>query len=169
MPDEETEQQDQSVEQVATDDEAREHLGDKGKQALDRMKAERDQAIRQAKANADAAKRLAEIEDANKSEAQRQADQLTAARQELAQARAEGLRLRVAAKFGIGEEDADLFLTGSDEESLTRQAERLRARDVERQTAEVERAKNGPLVPREGHGVNTNDKDTEALSVLGFG
>jgi hypothetical protein len=44
-------------------------------------------------------------------------------------ARAEALRLRVASKFGIGDEDADLFLTGSDEETLTKQAERLAARE----------------------------------------
>lgn len=42
-------------------------------------------------------------------------------------ARAEALRWRVAAKHGISDEDAEMFLTGSDEESLTRQAERLAA------------------------------------------
>lgn len=146
------------------------NLGDKGKQALDRMKAERDEAKREAKANAAAAARLKEIEDASKSEAQRATERLAAMEKELAAARVDGLRLRVAAKHGISEEDADLFLTGSDEESLTRQAERLQARDADRRTAEDERAKNGLRVSREGHGVSTHDdKDSSALSVLGFG
>jgi membrane protein involved in colicin uptake len=97
----------------------------------------------EAKANAEAAKRLAEIEEANKTEAQRTADRLAAAEQEAADARREALKFKIASKFQIGDEDADLFLTGSDEESLTRQAERLTAR-------EGERKKNGNHVPREG-------------------
>lgn len=42
-------------------------------------------------------------------------------------ARQEALRWRIAAKHGISDEDAELFLTGSDEEALTRQAERFTA------------------------------------------
>ncbi len=36
------------------------------------------------------------------------------------------MRWRIAAKHGISDEDAELFLTGSDEETLARQAERFK-------------------------------------------
>lgn len=97
----------------------------------------------EAKANADAAKRLAEIEEASKTEAQKQADRLAAAEAEAQQARAEALRFKVAAKFQVSDEDAELFLTGTDEATLTKQAQRLTERDTERK-------KHGNHVPREG-------------------
>lgn len=102
----------------------------------------RDQEKR-AKENAEAAKRLAEIEEANKTEAQKNADRLAAAEKDAADARREALKFKIASKFQIGDEDADLFLTGDDEESLTKQAERLTAR-------EGERKKTGNVVPKEG-------------------
>lgn len=37
----------------------------------------------------------------------------------------EALRWRIAAKHGISDEDAELFLTGNDEDTLTKQAERF--------------------------------------------
>lgn len=97
----------------------------------------------QAKANADAAKRLAEIEESQKSEAEKAADRIRQLEAETEAARREALRFKVATKHGIGDEDADLFLTGSDEETLTKQAERLAAR-MDGQM------KNGNHVPREG-------------------
>lgn len=80
---------------------------------------------KRAKANADAAARLAEIEEAQKTEAQKLAEARDAALSEAQAAKAEAMRLRIATKFGISEDDADTFLTGSDEETLTKQAERL--------------------------------------------
>lgn len=97
----------------------------------------------EAKANAEAAKRLAEIEEANKTEAQKSADALAAAQRDAEAARAEALRYKVASKFQVNDEDADLFLTGTDEETLTRQAQRLTGLNEERK-------KNGNTVPREG-------------------
>lgn len=82
----------------------------------------------EAKANADAARKLAEIEDANKTEQQKLAERLQAAESAAQQAQAEALRFKIATKFGVSDEDADLFLTGTDEETLTKQAERLAAR-----------------------------------------
>lgn len=73
-------------------------------------------------------KKLQEIEDAKLSEldrAKKEADQL---RKDLENARIESLRSRIAVKHGIPAEDAELFLTASDEERLTKQAERLAAR-----------------------------------------
>lgn len=107
-----------------------------------------------AKANKAAADRLAEIEEASKSEAQRAAERLAAAEKEAATARQEALRLRIAARFQIGDDDADLFLTGSDEETLTRQAERLAGRAAERK-------KQGNSAPREGDNPKSGDSRTD--------
>lgn len=122
----------------------------------------------------DKAKRLDQIEEANKTELQRQADRLAASEKSKAEAQREALRLRVATRHGVTEEDMDLFLTGDDEDTLTRQAERLATREADRQQAEAdaeaERLRNGTHVPGEGHGVTKHtDTDAEALRTLGFG
>lgn len=110
-----------------------------------------------AKANADAAKRLAEIEESQKTEAQKTADRLAAAEKDAANARSEALRLRIASRFQIGDEDADLFLTGADEATLTKQAERLTAR-------ETERKKQGNHVSREGTQTSAATSDERELA-----
>lgn len=83
----------------------------------------------EAKANADAAKKLAEIEESTKTEQQKLEERLAEAQQAADQARAEALRFKIASKFGVSDEDAELFLTGTDEDTLTKQAERLAARN----------------------------------------
>jgi hypothetical protein len=65
------------------------------------------------------------LEEAQKTEAQKLSEKLAKANEEAAAARAEALRFRIASKHQISDEDAETFLTGSDEETLTRQAERL--------------------------------------------
>jgi hypothetical protein len=60
----------------------------------------------------------------------------------------------VQAKHGIDDEDADLFLTGSDEATLTRQAERLAGRSDERK-------KQGNHAPREGANTSTSKSGDE--------
>lgn len=97
----------------------------------------------EAKANAEAAKKLADLEESQKSEVQKAADAKAQAEKDRDDARAEALRLRIATKHGISDEDADLFLTGTDEDTLTRQAERLAGR-------ESERKKQGNVAPKEG-------------------
>lgn len=75
------------------------------------------------------AARLDEIDEAAKSEAEKSADALAKAQAEAAQATAELLRYRAASAHGITDaEDIELFLTGSDEETLERQAKALAAR-----------------------------------------
>jgi len=72
-------------------------------------------------------------------------------------AEAEALRARVAAEFGVSTKkgpngepsDADLFLTGSDEATLTAQAGRLAGR-------EAERKKQGNFAPKEGTSPSTS-------------
>lgn len=117
---------------------------------------------RRAKENADARKRLDELEAKNKSEVEKATDARTAAEAERDAARAEALRLRVAAKHGISETDADLFLTGTDEDTLTAQAQRLVALDSERK-------KNGNYVPREGTQPTTADSDERQVARSLFG
>ena len=90
---------------------------------------------KRAKANASAADRLAELEESQKSETQKLADAKAKAEQDAAAAKADALRWRIAAKHGISDEDAELFLTGGDEETLSAQAERLSQRTSERQKA----------------------------------
>ena len=65
----------------------------------------------------------------------------------MAKSRADALRLRIAAKHGISDDDADLFLTGTDEDTLTRQAQRLADREAARKKA-------GNVAPREGTTTN---------------
>lgn len=66
------------------------------------------------------------FEDAQKSEAERLADEVQRAKSEAATAKAESLRLRVAAETGL---PADLheFLSGDDEEQVRAQAQKLLA------------------------------------------
>jgi hypothetical protein len=116
---------------------------------------------KRAKDNATAAQRLAEIEDAQKSETQRSSERIQALEQEVAAARRDALRFKVASKYGIGDEDADLFLTGTDEDTLTRQAERLAAR------ADAQK-KQGPFVPREGTTNPTVDSDGREVARVLF-
>lgn len=117
---------------------------------------------KRAKANADAAKRLADIEEAQKSEAEKAADRLRQIEAERDEARRDALRFKVASKFGIVDEDADLFLTGSDEETLTKQAERLAKHSSDRK-------KNGNVVPREGSTSTAVPDDERATARALFG
>lgn len=107
---------------------------------------------KRAKENSSAAARLAELEESQKSEAQKLADAKTAAEQAAAEAKADALRWRIAAKHGITDDDAELFLTGSDEGTLTKQAERLTERISDRK-------KTGNVVPKEGTTTTTGKDD----------
>lgn len=98
---------------------------------VDKLRKEAAKYRTEAKANAEAAKKLTEIEEASKSEQQKLAERLAEAEKAAQQAQAEALRFKVATRFGVSDEDADLFLTGTDEETLTKQAERLASRNEE--------------------------------------
>lgn len=95
-------------------------------------------------------------------------DRLADLEKRYAASEAATLRLRVAGAYGISTKpgkdgepsDADLFLTGTDEVTLTAQAERLAAR-------EEERKKNQPYVSREGGNPRPKpDSTKEFLSAL---
>lgn len=109
-------------------------------------------------------------------------DRLAELESRYAQAEANTLRLRVAGNFGISTKrgddgepsDADLFLTGTDEETLTAQAKRLSDRAAEKAQAEADRKKKNPIVSKEGTstktGTTTEEDDREfARSFFGRG
>lgn len=108
------------------------------------------------------AARLDEIEQASKSDLEKAADRAAKAEAALQAAQAESLRWKVAAKFGITDEDADLFLTGTDEATLTKQAERLSGRGQDRK-------KQGNRVPKEGANPTpvANDERTAVRELFG--
>lgn len=74
--------------------------------------------------------------------------------QKHAAAEARALRSDIAAKFGLSAEDRDLFLTGSDEATLTAQAQRLAQR-------EADRKKNGNVARSEGGVTTTEGKNQD--------
>lgn len=77
---------------------------------------------------------------------------------------AETARLRsdVAAAHGISAEDRDLFLTGTDKDTLTKQAERLAGKASERK-------KNSNLAPREGTNPQPADDEMRDFTRKLFG
>lgn len=79
-----------------------------------------------------------------------------------AEAEARALRADIASKHGITAEDRDLFLTGSDEETLTTQAKRLAER-------ESERKKRNNHVPNEGSNPRPAEDERRQLANSLFG
>lgn len=104
------------------DDDADSQLGEGGKKALDAERAARKAAEKSA---ADLKAQLDKINQANESAVERAQREANEARAAADKATADALRFRVASKHGISEEDADLFLTGTDADTLERQAARL--------------------------------------------
>lgn len=100
-------------------------LGEGGEKAL---KAERERASKAEKTATALQKQLDDINAANMSEIERAQKTAADAQTELTQARADAARYRVAAANGISDEDAELFLTGTDEDTLLKQALRLKER-----------------------------------------
>lgn len=97
-------------------------LGEGGKKALETERAARKAAekkVNEFQAQLDA------INQANESAVEKAQREANEARESATKATADALRFRVAAKHGIDEDDADLFLTGTDAETLERQAVRL--------------------------------------------
>lgn len=98
------------------------------------------------------ASQLDALSEASQTETEKAAKRASKAETERDDARAEAMRLRIAVEHGISIEDADLFLTGKDEESLRAQAKRLSDR-------EADRKKNGNRVPAEGTSTRPAESD----------
>ena len=112
---------------------------------------------KRAKENAGAAKRLTEIEDSQKTEAEKTADRLAKADAEVTSVPskvADALREHLVALHEIDPDDAELFLTGSEPDLLLKQVTRLLAQKGEQSD---NRKKNGNHVPKEGNNPSSSD------------
>jgi hypothetical protein len=94
---------------------------------LEKWKALARKNEQRAKDNSEAAKRLAEIEESQKTEQQKLADAAELARKEAAETAVELAKLRAAVKHGLNDEDLELLGSGTPDEIEAR-AERLAAR-----------------------------------------
>jgi hypothetical protein len=104
------------------------------------------------------AAKLDQIEQANQTEAERAAKKVAELEAELNNTRRDSLRIKIASAHGITDaDDIDLFLTGADEETLTKQAKRLAERTADRK-------KNGNHVPREGTTPKPGDDELRSFT-----
>lgn len=128
--------------------------------------AEQKKAIRDLKARA---AKLDEIEEAQKSEAEKAAGRLAKAEQRAVEAEAKALRREIALEHSLTREDADLLDSLTDEAAMRRLAERLAA-------ANEDKRKQGNHVPNEGsagkggepHALNSNSLENALKSKLGI-
>ena len=135
-----------------------EPLGDAGLKALQAEREARkaaEDALKAAERERDAVKAKAqkwdEAEEAQKTELERAREEAAKALADAETARTEALRYRIANKHGVSEEDAETFLTASDEEGLERQAARLAEiaaakRETERHTPDPSQGARKPAV-----------------------
>jgi hypothetical protein len=107
-----------------------------------------------AKENKTAAEELTTLKASQLTDQQKVEERISQMEKRTAEAESRALRADIASKHGISAEDRDLFLTGTDEESLTAQAKRLAER-------EVERKKTGNVAPKEGEAKTTGKTDAE--------
>ena len=107
---------------------------------VERIVAKRIGDVRPMKA---AVKELAEIKESQKTEAQKSAERLAAAEKDVADARNESLRYKIAAEFKLTEKQAAALAHVSSEDGMREVAEQLAA-------SESDRKKHGNFVAREG-------------------
>lgn len=91
---------------------------------VDFWKAKAREQEGRAKANASAAQRLQEIEDAQKSAEQKAAEQAAKIARDLQEARSEALRYKAAATHKVSQDNFDLLGIGTEEE-ITSRAQRI--------------------------------------------
>lgn len=108
-------------------DDGTEALGDAGKKALDAMKAKWKDAEKQ---NSDLQQKLDAINQANETALEKAQREATEAREAATAATAQALRFQIAAEKGIAD-NIDLILTGSDEETMRKQADLWASRSTE--------------------------------------
>jgi len=122
-------------------------------ETVDFWKTKAREQEKRAKENAEAAKRLSELEDAQKSETEKAADRIAKAEAEVASLPvkvADALRTHLVALHEIDKDDAELFLTATDPELLLKQVTRLIGQSDKRKTN---------TVPREGKTPSTSGDD----------
>ena len=115
-----------------------------------------------ARANSAAATRLKELEDADKTDAQKAQDELAVAIRERDEARADHARVMAAAAHDLPVELIDDLGTGTDEE-ISERAERLSAA-INKRAQEIVAAGNGGASDNNGrNGQQTGQRPVEAL------
>lgn len=134
-----------------------EQLGEGGKKALD---AERKRANAAEKAAKAATAELQTLRNAALSDTERAKAEAEQYKTEAAQARADALRYRIATKHGISDEDAELFLTATDEDTLVKQAERLAGHA---KTQQQQDSRDALTIPGEGSGSGATPLNSNAL------
>ena len=130
-------------------------------------KAEARKWEQRAKENSAAAKRLAEIEEAQKSEAEKTAERLAKAERAAAEAEARALRRDIALEHKLSKDDAALLDAVTDEDAMRRLAERL-AQQAAEQASHI--STNGAYVPAEGKtppALNSNQLEQSLRRALG--
>lgn len=110
----------------------------------------------EAKANAEAARRLAEIEEARKIEAEKAAERLAKAERAVAEAEARALRRETALEYRLSAEDALLLDAVVDEEAMRALAKRLAQ-------GKADAARDGAYVPSEGRNTTTPALNSDQL------
>lgn len=161
---------DQIADAVATEAEGTEPQTEQETETVETLQAKLNQSKehsrtweKRAKENAAAAKRLAEFEDAQKTDAEKTADRISKAEAEAASVPekvSDALRTHLVALHGIEAEDAELYLTAQDPELLLKQVDRLVALTGKRKTQ-------GNVVPREGNtSKNVGGDEREAVRSL---
>lgn len=117
---------------------------------VEKLRKENAKYRTEAKANSEAAKRLAEIEEANKSEAEKTAERLAKAEQTAKDAEARALRREVALEHKLTKDDAALLDSITDEDAMRALAVRLGAESG---------SKKSNYVAREGTNTKTAASD----------
>lgn len=115
---------------------------------------------KRAKENAAAAKKLTELEEAQKSEAEKAQDRIAKAEAEVEAIPArvsDALRTHLVELHEISADDAELFLTATDPELLLKQVNRLVGRSKDAR-------KGGNNVPAEGRNFPTSDSNDAAFA-----
>jgi hypothetical protein len=114
---------------------------------------------KRAKENAAKAKRFDELEEANKTEAERLQARIAELEGELTKHQRETLVAKLQAKYGLEDDDVEDFLTGTDEETLNRQADKL-AKRLGKATEEATK----PRAPRPDGTQGSSQKNPPALN-----
>lgn len=144
----------QTAEATATEAEATTEQQTKPTETVDFWKQKAREQEKRAKDNATAATRLAEIEDAQKSESEKVAERLAKADAEVATVPskvADALREHLVALHEIDKDDAELFLTATEPELLLKQVTRL--------VGQSDKRKKTNTVPREGQTSSSSGDD----------
>lgn len=139
---------DQPADATATDapadDQQQPEAQPKPTETVDFWKQKAREQEKRAKENADAARRLSEIENANKTEVQKAAERLSEAEKRAVEAEARVLRRDVAIENKLTADDAALLDTITDEAAMRLLAQRLAGSDKTTSRNHVPREGNNP-------------------------